>query len=31
MAGHEIAVVAVPPVGAFELSIPDLLFGRFVA
>lgn len=27
MAGHEIAVVAVPPVGAFELSIPDLLFG----
>ncbi|OBJ02163.1 AraC family transcriptional regulator [Mycobacterium sp. 1482292.6] len=24
---HHIAVVAVPPVGAFELSIPDLLFG----
>ncbi|MDT5066283.1 MAG: hypothetical protein QOK02_2438 [Mycobacterium sp.] len=24
---HQIAVVAVPPVGAFELSIPDLLFG----
>jgi transcriptional regulator GlxA family with amidase domain len=24
---HRIAVVAVPPVGAFELSIPDLLFG----
>lgn len=24
---HGIAVVAVPPVGAFELSIPDLLFG----
>jgi transcriptional regulator GlxA family with amidase domain len=23
---HQIAVVAVPPVGAFELSIPDLLF-----
>ncbi|MCV7101915.1 GlxA family transcriptional regulator [Mycobacterium palustre] len=23
---HRIAVVAVPPVGAFELSIPDLLF-----
>src|SRR5258705_1949297 len=24
---HRIALVAVPPVGAFELSIPDLLFG----
>ena len=24
---HQIAVVAVPPVGAFELAIPDLLFG----
>ena len=24
---HRIAVVAVPPVGTFELSIPDLIFG----
>jgi hypothetical protein len=24
---HRIAVVAVPPVGTFELSIPDLVFG----
>jgi transcriptional regulator GlxA family with amidase domain len=24
---HQVAVVAIPPVGAFELSIPDLLFG----
>jgi len=27
---HQIAVVAVAPVGAFELSIPDLLFGGVV-
>ncbi|NBH03186.1 DJ-1/PfpI family protein, partial [Amycolatopsis sp. SID8362] len=24
---HRVAVVAVPPVGTFELSIPDLVFG----
>ena len=27
MTVHRVAVVAVPPVGVFELSIPDLLFG----
>jgi transcriptional regulator GlxA family with amidase domain len=25
---HQIAVVAVPPVGTFELAIPDLIFGE---
>lgn len=27
---HRVAVVAVPPAGAFELSIPDLIFGGAV-